>query len=350
MKTTYKLLFLLVLIPKLIWAYDEKKAFNKEKSLSKTYEVNADALLNVTNKYGAINVYLWDENKISIQVNITVSGNKEDKVNELLKAIDVSFQGNSSKVSATTELNTKNGSGNNISYEINYVVKIPRNGSIDLVNKYGNIAIDKLNGSSIIECKYGSLTLGQFTNKSNTITLAYSPSTTINSIDKLSLKSQYSTVEIGKANQLSINGNYNTFIFQSIENLNIASNYTKIKATSLTKSTINGNYLTVKLGEIKNATAINSNYSDIYLDANSKTNSILIDGNYSHSKITCASDFAFDFAIAMNYGSFKDNLGVKYTDRTEKSTSKSYSGYHLSQGKSKINITTNYGSVQLLTK
>ena len=60
--------------------------------------------------------------------------------------------------------------------------------------------------------------------------------------------------------------------------------------------------------------------------------------------------FAFDFAIAMNYGSFKDNLGVKYTDRTEKSTSKSYSGYHLSQGKSKINITTNYGSVQLLTK
>ena len=350
MKTTYKLLFLLVLMPKLIWAYDEKKAFNKEKTLSKTYEVNADALLYVNNKYGAINVYLWDETKISIQVNITVSGNNEAKVNERLNAIDVNFQGTSSKISAVTELNTKNGSGNNMSYEINYIVKIPRNGSVDLVNKYGNIAIDKLNGSLIIECKYGSLTLGQFTNKSNIITLAYSPNTTINSIDKLSLKSQYSTVEIGKANHLSISGNYNTFVFQTIENLNIATNYTKIKATSLTKSTINGNYLTLKLGEIKNTATINSNYSDIYLDGNTKTNSILIDGNYIHTKIACASDYAFDFDVALTYGSFKDNVGLKYNDKDEKSTSKSYSGYHLSQGKSKININTNYGSVQLLTK
>ncbi len=350
MKTTYKILFLLILIPKLVWSFDDKKAFIKEKTLSKTYDVNADALLHVNNKYGAINVYLWEENKISIQVNITVSGNKEDKVNQLLKDIDVNFQGNSSKVSAITALNTKNGSGNNISYEINYVVKIPKNGSIDLVNKYGNIAVDKLNGSSAIECKYGSLTLGHFTNKSNNITIAYSSNTTLNSVDKLNLKSQYSTVEIGKANQLSINGNYNTFVFQTIENLSIASNYTKIKSNSLTKSSINGNYLTLKLGEIKNTITINSNYSDIYLEGTSKTTSISIDGNYTHSKIACASDFAFDFATSLNYGSFKDNLGVKYTAKAEKNTSKSYSGYHLSQGKSKININTNYGSIQLLTK
>ena len=35
---------------------------------------------------------------------------------------------------------------------------------------------------------------------------------------------------------------------------------------------------------------------------------------------------------------------------SEKNFSKSYTAYHISQGKSKISINTNYGSVQLLTK
>lgn len=351
MKISYKIILVLVLIPKLIWSFDTKKAFNKEKKISKTYEVNSDALLNVNNKYGAINVYLWDENKISIQVNITVSGNNEAKVNQRLNDIDVNFQATSSKVSAMTEINGKNGQGNsNISYQINYTIKIPKNASVSLINKYGNIAIDKLNGTATLDCKYGDLNLGQLNNKSNTINVSYSSNSTLAYVDKLSLNTQYTTFEIQKANQLNSTGNYNNFIFKDIENVSIASNYTKINANSISKSTINGNYLTLKLGTIKSATTINSNYSDIQLEGNSKTTSIAIDGNYTHSKITCAPDYAFDIQVALTYGSFKDNLGLKYSNKSEKSTSKNYTGYHLNQGKSKISINTNYGSVQLLNQ
>ncbi|WP_445720205.1 hypothetical protein [Flavobacterium sp.] len=351
MKNIFKLLLLLILIPWVVLASDEKKAFNKEKTISKTFEVNNDALLSVTNSYGNVNVYLWDENKISIQVQIKVSGNNEKKVTDRLNDIDITFAATSNKVGAITEINGKNWQGNNnISYEINYVVKIPKNGNVDLHNKYGNISIDKLNGNLGINCKYGSLFLGQLNGKLNNIIIAYSQNSTITSVDKLNLNSQYSEVEIQKGNQINIDGNYNTFEFQSVGSLNITSNYTKVKTTAVSKSVINGNYLTLKLGDIGISTTIKSNYSDIQLGANKNTNAISIDGNYTNSKITCTPDYAFDVQVELKYGSFKDALGIKYTDKYEKNTSKSYTGYHIAQGKSKITVATNYGSLQLLTK
>jgi hypothetical protein len=351
MKNICKLLFLFVLIPSIGFASDEKNAFNKEKIITKTFEVNADASINVTNSYGNVNVYLWDENKISIQVSIKVSGNTEKKVMDRLNDIDVNFLATANRVAAITEINGKNWQGNNnLSYEINYVIKIPKNGSADLTNKYGNITIDKLNGNLAIDCKYGSLFLGQISGKSNNLIIAYSQNSTINNIDKLNLNSQYSDVEIQKCNQINIDGNYNTFTFKSVGNLNLSSNYTKVNATVVSKSNINGNYLKLKLGEITNATTIKSNYSDIQLEANKNTNVISIVGNYSNSKITCSPDYAFDIQVALKYGTFKDALGIKYTDKYEKNTSKSFSGYHIAQGKSKIDVSTNYGSLQLLNK
>lgn len=349
MKNIHKILILIICIPKLGFAIDEKFAYNKEKTMSKSFDVNNDAETNITNSYGNINVYLWDENKVSIQVNIKVSGNNEKKIAERLNAIEIDFQSSQNRVIATTDLNGNSWKGNNnVSYEINYIIKIPKNGSVKLNNKYGNISVDKLNGSAAIDCHYGSLFLGQLNNKNNSINLSYSQNSTIDFVDKVNLKSQYSDINFQKVNQINIDGNYNSFNFQTVGNFTMSSNYTRIKASSIQKAVIDGNYLTLKLGEIGNTTTINSNYSDIQLIASNKTDAISIDGNYTNTKITCHDDYAFSFEARINYGSLKDNLGLKYSEKSEKNTSKSYSGYHISQGKSSISISSNYGSIQLL--
>jgi hypothetical protein len=82
----------------------------------------------------------------------------------------------------------------------------------------------------------------------------------------------------------------------------------------------------------------------IQFSASNKTDAITINGNYSNSKITCTSDYAFDISVSLKYGTFTDNLGLKYNLKSEKNTSKSYTAYHISQGKSKISITFRNGS------
>ena len=99
-----------------------------------------------------------------------------------------------------------------------------------------------------------------------------------------------------------LEGGY-TFNFQNVGGLNLSSNYTKVKASSIQKIAVEGNYLTLKLGEIGNAINISSNYSDIQLGANKNTNAISIDGNYTHSKIKCTPDYAFDVKVELKYGS-----------------------------------------------
>ena len=72
MKNIYRLLFFILLIPKIGLAEDNNHAYNKEKNISKTYSVTNDAQVKIVNSYGNVNVYLWDENKISIHYKITL--------------------------------------------------------------------------------------------------------------------------------------------------------------------------------------------------------------------------------------------------------------------------------------
>ena len=70
MKTMHKFLFILILLPIVGKAFNGDKDFTKEKNITKVFSVNSESTLAVSNSYGNINVYLWDENKISIQVQI----------------------------------------------------------------------------------------------------------------------------------------------------------------------------------------------------------------------------------------------------------------------------------------
>lgn len=342
--------FIMLLIPILGFCTIGEGDFVKEKAVNKTYTTSSNAKIKVDNSYGNINIYLWNEDKIAIQVNIKVSGNNESKVEKRLAEIDVNFSANQNVVSAQTEINGSNGNNNgNLSYEINYVIKIPKNGTIDLTNKYGNIAIEQLNGSAIIDLQYGNLNLGRFESKSNTFDLSYCNNSKIEFIDQVNLSSNYCDITIDKNYGANLNGNYNNFKFQHVGNIILEGNYTKLKSFTMQSFNCDGNYLTLALGDIT-ATKINTNYSSIEMNGTNKSKEISIECNYSKTKINCNSDFGFDFEIDTNYGILKENMGLKFTEKSEKNTSKSYKGSSAATGNVKIKIESNYGSVNLLEK
>ena len=347
-----KILFNLfaLFFPVLSFCIGAEGDFIKEKAINKTYTTSSTAKIKVDNSYGNINVYLWNEDKIAIQITIKVSGNNESKVEKRLTEINVNFSANQNIVSAETEIDGTSWNNNgSLSYEINYIIKIPKNGAIDLTNKYGNINVEQLNGNSNIDLQYGNLNLGRFESKSNTFDLSYCNNSKIEFIDQLNLSSNYCDIAIDKNYAANLNGNYNTYKFQHVGNINLDGNYTKLKSTTIQNLNCDGNYLTLTLGDVT-TTKINTNYSAIDLNGTIKTKSISIDCNYSKTKINCNADFGFDFDISTNYGSLKENLNVKYSEKSEKNTSKNYKGSSLATGNAKINIESNYGNVNLLEK
>ena len=175
----FKAAFLLFIIPSIVLSNDNLKGkYNKEKTIKKEFTVNNNALLKIDNSFGNLDIVTYVGNKISIEVIIKVSGNNEEKVDKKLNAIHVNFDASSSLVDAKTIFNNDNKSwwnwgNNNVSMEINYIVKLPITNSVDLNNDYGSINLDKLEGKAVISCDYGKITTKELMAENNVLSFDY---------------------------------------------------------------------------------------------------------------------------------------------------------------------------------
>ena len=116
----YKIV-LLLLFPILTFANSIDETIVKEKSISKIYSTNNDVKAEINNRFGSITIVLWNENKISVDVNIKVTGTSEKNVNRKFESIDVDFSNSSSNVSAKTTFD--NDSDSNSYESINIEIK-----------------------------------------------------------------------------------------------------------------------------------------------------------------------------------------------------------------------------------
>ena len=104
MKTIcYKIFLALLLVPVLGLAGNEWSGrHTKQKKITKSFNVSANALLKIDNSYGNIDITTWNENRVEIEVLIKTNGNDEEKVIQRLREIDVDFKASNSRVSAVT--------------------------------------------------------------------------------------------------------------------------------------------------------------------------------------------------------------------------------------------------------
>jgi len=61
------------------------------KKISKSFDVNKDALLVINNKFGKVHCENWDKNNISIEVIITIEASNEEKANKYFDDVDISI-------------------------------------------------------------------------------------------------------------------------------------------------------------------------------------------------------------------------------------------------------------------
>ncbi|MDI9309724.1 MAG: hypothetical protein QM535_05880 [Limnohabitans sp.] len=332
----------------------EKFPHSKEKTIAKTYIVNADATTQISNSYGAISVQLWDENKISITAKITVSGKKESTVIEKIEEINVDFlETTTSLISAKTIFPSNNWSWNrnnsNVNYEINYTVLIPKRGNVVLNNNYGNIFINKLNGIAAIKCNYGDVITGDLMGSSNSFTLNYSDNSKISYVNKLAFSANYSGLTIGKGENISTSGNYNKYNFANIDRINSTGNYNDYNFKNIGNFNCSGNYIDMDFNNVEIAT-LSINYAQLDFNASNNFKNATITANYSSIKINVPTELSFDFDFRCLYGNLKTDLDLDYSLKSTKNNSNQYKGNRNASGKSKFTVITNYGSVHLTNK
>jgi len=222
MKTLKISLLLVILGAFLGTQLSAKEEFTKK--ISKSFDVNKDAVLAVKNKFGKIHCENWDKNSISIEVTITVEASNQEKANKYFDKIDISLSGSSSRVSASTKLEDNLFDNNNNEISIDYMINMPASISVELDNKFGDIIIDEVLGSSMIEVSYGSLNAKKLAGNDNELEIKFSEGY-IGYLKSADLELKYSEMEIDEANDMSAESKFSELDIGEIDVLTLESGY-----------------------------------------------------------------------------------------------------------------------------
>ena len=348
----YKTVFILFLLPAIALGTNPTKGkYKKEKTIKKEYTVNKDALLKINNSYGNLDIVTYSGNTISIEVNITVSGNDEEKLQKKLDGINVNFNASAGEGSAKTVFNNNkswwNWGNSNMSMEVNYKVKLPITNSVDLDNDYGSINLDKLEGNANLRCDYGKITTKELMAPNNMISFDYTSNSYFEYINGGKINADYSGFTVAKTKKLDITADYTKSIVEVAEDVNFNCDYGSINIQKLNNVTGNGDYLTMRLGDVYKNVDIKGDYGSLKIDnMTANAGNVSIQSDYLGITIGYDPVYNFNFDINTEYGSIRNTDSFEFTKKKVESTEKYYLGYYgNSNSGNLIKINSDYGSV-----
>ena len=329
------------------------------KKIHKEIQVSKDALIEIDNYYGDLNITSWDQDKVVIDVLITVKGENSKKTQEKLNAIDVSFLLSPEKVMAETKIDMGwsfgwfyfgYGSFNSEKYRIDYNIKLPKTSSVDLTNDYGVIRLNTLEGKANISCDYGQLIIGELMADNNILDFDYTSNSSIEYIKGGTINADYSGFIIEKAEDIDLIADYTGSNIVEIKNLDYNCDYGNITIDNVTNLLGEGDYINHRIGNVSGSLEIDADYGSIKIDRiKSSAKNVFIEADYTGIKMGYENYYSFNFNVNLHYASFNaaDDLTIRNSD--VQNSLKKYSGFHGSEKSGNtVNINSDYGGVILI--
>jgi len=354
--TPYRILLYFLLVPFLGTANTlEVLHFKstKEKKITKSFSVDKNATLEITNSFGNIKVITWDENKIDFEISIKVSGNNDEKIDERLKGIEVEFNSSSTLISAVTNIKKSKsnwwnwGKKMNLKMEIDYVIKVPMSNNLYLRNRFGVISLDKHDGAVKIDCEHGKMTSKELLSNNNEINLSHTKGSYIEFINVGKIATSHSGLTVAHSNNLVLRGQHSEITLENVKTLDFKSNHGSLKADRVETIIGKSQHVTLRIGELSNKANLRTGHGSLKIaHIKTKTKEIEIESQFTGITIGYNNNYNFNFDLDFQFGSLRDSDGFVFKNKEINMHNKSYKGYYGSENSGNlIKINTQHGSV-----
>lgn len=303
----------------------------REKSYSKSYSLDANDKVRLSNQFGKISVNTWNKNEIKVDISIKAEAGSDADAQRLIDGVSIADGKNGDQVSFKTNIRSEdedNGfwalfrSKGNKKHKlsINYSVYMPARTDLDVNSSYGSLDLPELDGKVRINTSYGSTSVEKLSNPSNEINGSYG-SMKIGSMNGGRLSFSYGSVDMDEVNNLKADLDYGSF----------------------------------KLGTLKGSGDFDLSYEGGFKIDNveSTLKRLNINTSYSGASLGISPNCNFDFDVTVSYGGFNYNDNkVNVTSKNPPDgsrhigTTRNYKG-HVGKGNSdaKVTVNTSYGGV-----
>lgn len=297
-------------------------SFQKEKVIEKIYPVNSKHTLSIDNRYGKISIHNWNRGEVKVTVTIRTAENSERRAQDALDRVRIAESSSGNTISLKTNIASSDsnwwsslteGAGDR-ALRIDYDVYMPKRNDLTLSNQYGPIELDDRDGKVTLSVSYGSLRAGRLNANDNSLSVAYSKA------------------DIGYLYEGDVSVRYGGFTLSESERITLSSSYSG-----------------GEIGRVNQEADIAVRYgSPFKMGLGPDIKKVNVAASYAKVNIEPAANAAFNFNVAISYGGFDYNQNlVNISDKSEGTTSKSYTGYWNKSVNNSVNISSRYGAVSL---
>ncbi|WP_133300218.1 hypothetical protein [Mucilaginibacter terrenus] len=292
----------------------------KVKNYSKTYAVDGNDILQISNSFGKITVNTWNRNEFKVDVQMKFGGDNADAVNDMLNGSSISDSKSGSVVSFKTSLFKGNtGRNNHQNIEINYTVYMPSGNGIDINNRFGGVNLPELSGKAVVKVSYGALNAAALTNSQNEV-----------------------DVRFGDANITNFNSG------------RVSVSYGKLKTGAVNNIDADIKFSSIGIERLRGSADVHVKYGDGFrigtIDKSVKN--ITVDASFTKINFDLSQLDNFNFDVTTKFGDFNYDDRIKITSKSPSdeergwSSTKSYKGYAgNSNSSNRIVINASYTGV-----
>lgn len=272
MKLKFKCL-LFLLLPLLAQAHDGATAYKR--TIVKEFNVNDNATLNISNKYGKVIFHAWSKSEIKATITVTGFGKNDEQAKAVAELVEVNASQLNNMVLLNTSYNpSKNNSGwfswggkmDSKDYvNIDYDIYIPQSmQSLAVKNQFGDVIADKFSFPATLEMNYCTFDIREA--QDLILKINYCDKGKIGKAGKVTVKGNYSDIRGGQLESLDANSNYSEYGFNRVGNLKISSNYDDYKMEVAGVVAGRGTYSDVKIKELQQAADLNMTYGNVKIE------------------------------------------------------------------------------------
>lgn len=315
------------------------------KKIYKSFPVSQVAKLELSNKYGTIQI---DDNRkdsvvINVQVWVDGSGSRAQR---LLDNIDVNFSNSGSTVTASTEFH--NDLNSNMDFSIDYVVSVPADRDLSVEQKYGNVNMNNLTGKGVFDIKYGELRAKNLLSPGLRIELGYSKAY-LDATKNLELSIKYSKLSLEKGENLNIESRYSGLNIGDCKDVKLDTRYDDFKFGTVSSMESNSMYTGIRISKLASALSLTNGYGNFTVETiPASFKNIKVSSRYASVRLGIESGASYKLDGNVRYCDLK-HPGGKLNRMREDTTYEVHGTVGSSDSPAAaVTIESSYGNVSLV--
>ncbi|MHC1776075.1 MAG: hypothetical protein AB9834_11750 [Lentimicrobium sp.] len=359
----FSLLAMVACLPLLL----ASQTYSEKREESKTYRLKPGTLVQISNKYGNVNVMNWDKDSVRFEVSVSVQSKQPAKLNKVLSSIDCEMVSTASVISARTIFHDNGATfwkdvvsyagqvvntSNNL--QIHYTVYMPENNPVKVENKFGNIYLDSRKGKTDITLSNGDLQARDFTGVLKLI-LEFG-SASIQEAGEAQININYSDLYMQNVNKLNLISRSSTIDLDKVGSMEMESVRDKMKVESCTSVSGDVSFSRTRINQLGTVCSLTTKYGELKINGISREFvNIFIKSEYTdvllgiNPMASYSLDMIYDTKTILNIPPAVDNQLKKETINAKYSTIKA-NGLIGKSDASQITFTAKSGSFAIMNK